>query len=167
MYGEKMVWIVEIGYKNHVTDPVGYLTKKEIEDLGIEGVQDVKSISTYMIDGEVTEADVKKICEELLSDNQIQRYKYADEKEKLRIKVNSPCAWLVEVNFKEGVTDAVGLSTLNAIEILGVEGVRNVSAGNKFLIIGDVTEETVKKICERVLANGLIQDYSYRKIGGS
>jgi hypothetical protein len=33
MYGEKMVWIVEIGYKNHVTDPVGYLTKKEIEDL--------------------------------------------------------------------------------------------------------------------------------------
>jgi phosphoribosylformylglycinamidine (FGAM) synthase PurS component len=147
--------------------PCRILNKERDRGFGIEGVQDVKSISTYMIDGEVTEADVKKICEELLSDNQIQRYKYADEKEKLRIKVNSPCAWLVEVNFKEGVTDAVGLSTLNAIEILGVEGVRNVSAGNKFLIIGDVTEETVKKICERVLANGLIQDYSYRKIGGS
>jgi phosphoribosylformylglycinamidine (FGAM) synthase PurS component len=56
---------------------------------------------------------------------------------------------------------------LNAIEILGVEGVKNVSAGNKFLIIGDVTEENVRKICERVLANGLIQEYSYRKIGGS
>jgi phosphoribosylformylglycinamidine (FGAM) synthase PurS component len=161
-----MVWIVEIGYKNHVTDPIGYLTKKEIEDLGIQGVKDVKSISTYMIDGEVTENDVKRICEELLSDNQIQRYKYADDKEKLRIKVDFP-AWLVEINFKEGVTDAVGLSTLNAIEILGVEGVRNVNAGNKYLIIGDVPEETVKKICERVLANGLIQDYSYRKIGGN
>jgi phosphoribosylformylglycinamidine (FGAM) synthase PurS component len=161
-----MVWIVEIGYKNHVTDPIGYLTKKEIEDLGIQGVQDVKSISTYMIDGEITEDDVKKICEELLSDNQIQRYKYADDKEKLRIKIDFP-AWLVEVNFKEGVTDAVGLSTLNAIEILGVESVRNVSAGNKYLIIGDIPEETVKQICERILANGLIQNYSYRKIGGN
>jgi phosphoribosylformylglycinamidine (FGAM) synthase PurS component len=161
-----MVWIVEIGYKKNVTDPVGYLTKKEIEDLGIEGVQDVKSISTYMIDGEITEDDVKKICEELLSDNQIQRYKYADDKEKLRIKIDFP-AWLVEVNFKEGVTDAVGLSTLNAIEILGVESVRNVSAGNKYLIIGDIPEETVRQICERILANGLIQNYSYRKIGGN
>jgi len=162
-----MVWIVEIGYKKDVTDPVGFFTKKEIEDLGIRGIQDVKAISTYMIDGEVTENDVKKICEELLSDNQIQRYKYADDKEKLRIKVNVPIAWLVEVNFKQGVTDAVGLSTMNAIEILGVEGIRNVSAGNKYLIIGDITEETVKKICERVLANGLIQDYSYRMIGGN
>jgi phosphoribosylformylglycinamidine (FGAM) synthase PurS component len=161
-----MVWIVEIGYKKNVTDPVGYLTKKEIEDLGIQGVQDVKSISTYMIDGEITENDVKKICEELLSDNQIQRYKYADDKEKLRIKIDFP-AWLVEVNFKEGVTDAVGLSTLNAIEILGVENVRNVSAGNKYLIIGDIPEETVRQICERILANGLIQNYSYRKIGGN
>ncbi len=162
-----MVWIVEIGYKNHVTDPVGYLTKKEIEDLGIKGVQDVKSISTYMIDGEVTEDDVKKICEELLSDNQIQRYKYADDKEKLRIKGDFPMAWLVEVNFKEGVTDAVGLSTLNAIEILGVDGVKNVNAGNKYLIIGNIPEETVRQICERVLANGMVQNYSYRKIGGN
>jgi phosphoribosylformylglycinamidine synthase len=162
-----MTWIVEIGYKKNVTDPVGFMTKKEIDDLGIEGVHDVKAISTYMIDGELTESDIKRICEELLSDNQIQHYRYADNKEKLMTKHEFPGAWLVEVNFKQGVTDAVGLSTLNAIEILGVEGIRNVNTGNKYLIIGNITEETVKKICERVLANGLIQDYSYRNIGGN
>ena len=57
-----MVWIVEIGYKKDATDPVAYLMKKEIEDLGISGIEEVKSISTYAIDGQVTEEDVKKIA---------------------------------------------------------------------------------------------------------
>ena len=37
-----MVWIVEVGYKKGVTDPVGFLTKKEIDDLNIHDVKEVK-----------------------------------------------------------------------------------------------------------------------------
>lgn len=163
-----MIWIVEIGYKKDVTDPVGFLTKKEIEDLGIEGVQDVRSISTYKIDGEIKEGDIKRICEELLADEQIQQFGYSGEDvDKLIKKDDFPGAWLVEVNFKSGVTDAVGISTLNAIEIFGIDSVKSVNTGNKYLIIGDVSEEEVEKICKRVLANDLIEEYSYRRIGGS
>ncbi|MDI6826438.1 MAG: phosphoribosylformylglycinamidine synthase subunit PurS [Candidatus Aenigmarchaeota archaeon] len=162
-----MAWIVEVGYKKEATDPVGFLTKKEIEDLGIEGVKDVRTINTYIIDGDISEDDVKKICEELLSDSQIQHFGYSDENvKKLITEHGFPEAWLVEVTFKPGVTDAVGLSTLNAIEIMGIDGVRNVSTGEKYLIFGDVSEEDVEKICKRILANELIQNYSYRKIGG-
>jgi len=162
-----MVWIVEIGYKKDATDPVGYLTKKEIEDLGISGVEEVKSISTYAIDGKVTEEDVKRICEELLADNQIQHYGYKGKNIDKSMKHEFPGAWLVEVSFKPGVMDAVGLSTTHALEIMGVGDVKEVKTGSKFLIIGDVSEKTVEKICKRVLVNDLIQDYSYRKIGGS
>ncbi len=162
-----MVWIVEVGYKNGVTDPVGFLIKKEIEDLGIKGIQEVKSISTYAIDGQVTEQDVKKICEELLSDSQIQNYGYVSENFNNSLKKDFPNAWLIEVNLKTGVTDAVGISTLNAIEILGIDTVRTVNASSKYIVIGDITEEQVKNICEKCLANSLIQDYSYRRIGGN
>jgi len=161
-----MVWILEVGYKKDVTDPVGFLTKKEIEDLGIKGVEKVKSINTYVIDGDVKEEDVKKICEELLADNQIQHYGYRGKNIDKSIKHEFPNAWLVEVGFKPGVMDAVGLSTLSAIEILGIYNVREVKTRNKYLIIGDITEEQVRKICKRCLVNPLIQHYSYQRIGG-
>jgi phosphoribosylformylglycinamidine (FGAM) synthase PurS component len=159
-----MVWIVEVGYKNGVTDPIGFLIKKEIEDLGIKEVQEVKSISTYFIDGQVTENDVKKICEELLSDSQIQNYGYVSENLNKGLKKDFPGAWLIEVKFKPGVTDAVGISTLNAIELLGVDMATNVNTSNKYVIIGDIVEEQIKKICDKCLANSLIQDYSYTKL---
>jgi phosphoribosylformylglycinamidine synthase len=163
-----MAWIVEIGYKRGVTDPVGFLMKKEIEDLGIEGIEEVRSISTYVIDGELTEEDIKKICEELLVDKQIQEYGYIGKNIDKSIKKDEfPNAWLIEINFKPGVMDAVGLSTLNAIEILGIDGVRSVSTGTKYLIVGNISEEQVEKICQAVLANPLIQNYSYRRIGES
>ena len=162
-----MVWIVEVGYKNDVTDPVGFLTKKEIDDLGIQGVKEVKSISTYSIHGEMTEEEVRKICEELLSDNQIQEFGYKGKNVDNSLKKDFPGAWLVEISFKSGVMDAAGMSAEKAIEILGVSEVKKVRTGNKFLIIGNISEEDVKKICERVLANSLIQDYKYYRIGGN
>jgi phosphoribosylformylglycinamidine (FGAM) synthase PurS component len=159
-----MVWIVEVGYKNGVTDPVGFLIKKEIEDLGITEVQEVKSISTYVIDGQMTEVDVKKICDELLSDSQIQDYGYVTENLNKSLKKNFPGAWLIDVRLKPGVTDTVGVSTLNAIEILGIDTATNVNASSKYVIIGDMTEEQIKKVCDKCLANSLIQDYSYTKL---
>jgi phosphoribosylformylglycinamidine (FGAM) synthase PurS component len=161
-----MVWLVEVGYKDGVTDPVGYLIKKEIEDLGIKGVERVVSFNTYGITGEVSEDDLKKIGQELLSDNQIQSFGlFGKVVEETLDKIKYPKGWLIEVTFKQGVTDAVGMSTLNAIEILGVDGIRNVRTGEKYLILGDVPEDIIDKICRAVLVNPLIQDYNYHKIG--
>ncbi len=161
-----MVWIVEVGYKKDITDPVGFLTKKEIQDLGIKGVKEVRSINTYTITGEVGEEEVKKICEELLSDNQIQNYGYRGINVSKGLKHDVPNAWLIEIGLRPGVMDAVGLSTLNAIEILGIDSVKKVKTGTKYLIIGDISEEDVQKICRRLLVNNLIQHYHYQKIGG-
>lgn len=160
-----MTWIVEIGYKNGFTDPVGFLIKKEIEDLGIKGVEVVKAFSTYQIHGRVSEEEVKKICEELLVDKQIQEYGYSNGKVNKLLKKEFPNAWLIEVHLKRGVTDAVGASTTHAIEILGIDSVREVRTGDKYLIIGNISEDDVKLICKRCLANDLIQKYTYHKLG--
>jgi phosphoribosylformylglycinamidine (FGAM) synthase PurS component len=162
-----MVWIVEVGYKKHVTDPVGFMTKKDIEELGIKGVEDVRAISTYTITGKTTEEDIKKISEELLSDNQIQEYGYRGVGIKKPLEHDHTKGWVVEVGFKPGVMDAVGLSAASAIEILGIDGVKEVKTGNKFMIIGDISEKEVGKICQRLLVNNMIQFYRYQKIGES
>lgn len=161
-----MAWVVEVGHKQGVTDPVGYLVKKEIEDLGIKGVEDVRSINTYGITGDVSEQELERIGQELLHDNQTQHFDlHGKVVEKTLNDLKTPKGWLVEITFKSGVTDAVGMSTLNAIEILGVDGIRNVRTGEKYLILGEIPKETVEKICRAVLVNPLIQDYHYEKIG--
>ncbi len=109
---------------------------------------------------------MKKICEELLSDNQIQHYGYRGKGVNKSIKHEIPNAWLVEVGLKPGVMDAIGMSTTNAIEILGIDSVREVKTRTKYLIIGDISEEEVRKICRRCLVNPLIQHYTYQRIGG-
>jgi len=54
-----MQWKIEVGYKPTATDAMGEGIKKDIEDLGISGVDSVKTMHLYMIDGEIPEADVK------------------------------------------------------------------------------------------------------------
>jgi phosphoribosylformylglycinamidine synthase subunit PurS len=59
---------------------------------------------------------------------------------------------------KEGILDPQGQAVERALPALGFEGVTNVRVGRLVeLEIGDVSE--VPAMCERLLANPLIEDY--------
>jgi phosphoribosylformylglycinamidine synthase PurS subunit len=63
---------------------------------------------------------------------------------------------------KEGILDPQGQAVEQALPALGFEGVRNVHVGR--LIELDVEDaEQLPAICERLLANPLIEDY---EVGG-
>jgi phosphoribosylformylglycinamidine synthase subunit PurS len=59
---------------------------------------------------------------------------------------------------KEGILDPQGQAVEQALPALGFEGVRNVHVGR--LIELDVEDESqLPEMCERLLANPLIEDY--------
>jgi len=59
---------------------------------------------------------------------------------------------------KEGILDPQGQAVEQALPALGFEGVRNVHVGR--LIELDVDDESqLPEMCERLLANPLIEDY--------
>jgi phosphoribosylformylglycinamidine synthase subunit PurS len=59
---------------------------------------------------------------------------------------------------KEGILDPVGQTVEQALPALGFEGVRNVHVGR--LVELDVEDlAQVPEMCERLLANPLIEDY--------
>ena len=64
--------VVEIAYNPGVMDPVEESTKKAIRDMGIYGVELVKTGRKYFIEGSVKEQQFKKICEKLLYNKVIQ-----------------------------------------------------------------------------------------------
>ncbi|MEK6646126.1 MAG: phosphoribosylformylglycinamidine synthase subunit PurS [Candidatus Firestonebacteria bacterium] len=71
--------------------------------------------------------------------------------------------WFVEVWYKSGVTDAVGDSVKKGISDLGIKGIEEVRAGQKYSIQGKADRKTIERICKELLANGVVQDYKISK----
>ena len=63
---------------------------------------------------------------------------------------------------KQGILDPVGQTVEGALPALGFEGVRNVHVGR--LVELDVDDPArVGEMCERLLANPLIEDYEVQQ----
>ena len=156
-----MKWKIEVGYKPSATDAMGEGIKKDIEDLGISGVDYVKTMQLYMIDGNLSEPDVNSICENLLADRVTQVYEY----KRSLVGPDDAGAWLVEVTYKPGVTDTVGDSTVKGIKDLGISDVKSAKTGKVYIIKGELSEDDMELICKRLLANDVIQNYVYESVG--
>ena len=155
-----MQWKIEVGYKPTATDAMGEGIRKDIEDLGISGVDSVKMIQLYMIDGDLSESDIEFICENLFTDRITQVYAHKGS----LAGHDDAGAWVVEVTYKHGVTDAVGDSAVKGIKDLGISGVNSAKTGQKYIVKGSLSEGDIEAICRRLLANDVIQNYKYEKV---
>ncbi len=71
---------------------------------------------------------------------------------------------IVNVYLKEGVLDPQGKAVHHALGSLGFKGVNDVRIGKQIVVDLDAedaaaAEEEVKKMCETLLANTVIEDY--------
>ncbi len=68
---------------------------------------------------------------------------------------------LVTITLKNGVLDPQGKAIQNALGHLGFDGVQNVRQGKviELDLAEEATEESVKNMCEKLLANPVIEDY--------
>ncbi|AJF59803.1 MAG: phosphoribosylformylglycinamidine synthase [archaeon GW2011_AR10] len=151
---------VEVGFKEQKNDPIGASVKADIEDdLEIKGIETVSFIEFFELNAELQEEKAKEIAEKLLVDPIIQEYS-------LNKELSAAFDWEIEVKLKKEVTDNVGATARQAIEdlldrkLLEEETIRS---GRKYLLRGNIQEEEVKRICTGLLANELIEEFSYRK----
>jgi len=59
--------------------------------------------------------------------------------------------------------DPVGLSVEKAVGMMGISGV-SVRTGTTYVIKGELKGSELKTICEKCLANGMIQTYRYQRL---
>lgn len=72
---------------------------------------------------------------------------------------------VVNVFLKEGVLDPQGKAAHHALDSLGFEGVKDVRIGKQIILNLDTddrakAEAEVKEMCETLLANTVIEDYT-------
>ena len=160
------MWVVGVGYNNDQKDPAGENAKNDIIELGFSGVKEVRTLQTYVIDGVINGKEVEKIAGELLADKIIQFFNYSQfsaEGRHAKNLVQSRNVWAVEVFFRKGVMDPVGLSVEKAVGMMGISGV-SVRTGTTYVIKGELKGSELKTICEKCLANGMIQTYRYQRL---
>lgn len=73
---------------------------------------------------------------------------------------------IVHVTLKNGVLDPQGKAIEHALHSLGFEGVQNVRQGKVIELDVDdtATEEDIKQMCEKLLANPVIEDYTIDQV---
>lgn len=73
----------------------------------------------------------------------------------------------VYVTLKNGVLDPQGTAIAKSLKNIGVEGIREVRQGKYFELELDAkqnAEEQIKKACESVLANTVIENFRYELV---
>jgi len=155
MVTHKMADRIEIGFKEGVRDPLGEKIKRRIvENLHIK-VDSVKTIDVHTIDGNLTQKELEMAAAGPLSDPIIQNF-----------AINSGLAdrfdWMIEVGFRPGVTDNVGKTAREAIELLlGKLSKRlfGVHTSRQYVIGGPIGRDDAERIASSLLANDLIERY--------
>ncbi len=147
-----MQYKIEVVDKPGIFDAVGAGVAKDIFDLGITGVKEVKFIQAYTLEGNLAGGQVLSICQELLTDKVAQDYKIGQTARGLASNQH-----IVEVAYNPGVMDPVEASVLKGIQDLGITTVKSVKTAKKYIIFGKLSSSQLKTISEKLLYNKLIQ----------
>ncbi|MEM6827258.1 MAG: phosphoribosylformylglycinamidine synthase subunit PurS [Pseudomonadota bacterium] len=69
------------------------------------------------------------------------------------------------VRLKPGVLDPQGRAVHHSLEGMGFDGVEDVRIGRliEMDVSDDTSEETIKAMCDKLLANTVIEDYSIKR----
>ncbi len=150
-----MVYRVEVQLGNHLPDVRGLGLVKDICDLGIMTVSDVRVADIYWLDADLKPGELDLVCQNLLADPVTQETRCGQVSQgKSKI---SKGYYSVEVACNAGVTDPVEETVMKAMLDLGVKGVKAVKTAKRFLIKGQLDEYQLETICNRLLVNPIIQ----------
>src|SRR6185295_14892716 len=100
-------YIIEVGYKKGLTDPVGHGLVDDIRHLGTPGVQQVTTSQLYRLIGDLSVDDRNRIAQDLLCDPVVQEFRDGIGAQAApsapRSKAGAKQA-IIDVWFKAGVT---------------------------------------------------------------
>ncbi len=147
---------IEVLVKDGFTDPRAEALQKDIHDLGISTVKRVSVSDIYLLEGKLDEAELATICQELLTDPVVEEYSYRE--------APPPAdAHLIEVAYNPGVMDPVEDSVRKGIIDLGIATVAAVRTARRYLLWGELPEEALQSICDKLLVNSVVQHIVARR----
>ncbi|MBL7072399.1 MAG: phosphoribosylformylglycinamidine synthase subunit PurL [Candidatus Omnitrophica bacterium] len=127
--------------------------KRDIRDLGINGVSEVEYICVYTIGGDFSREELSRLSLGVLTDMISQECDYAsgfnvEESENVHV---------VEVAYNAGVMDPTSESIIKAAKDSGIQGIMSARSSKKYIIHGKLSKEEFVQITDKLLYNKVIQ----------
>jgi phosphoribosylformylglycinamidine synthase II len=145
---------IEVSVKVGFPDSEGDRLEKDIRDIGITTVKQAKVSDVYFLEGELDEAEVVKIGQELLADPVVEDFSWGEGP---LSRIEGRNTHVIEVAYNPGVMDPVAGSADKAIRDLGIATVASVKTARKYSLRGELSKEALQSICDKLLVNSLIQ----------
>ncbi|MFC1955466.1 phosphoribosylformylglycinamidine synthase subunit PurL [Chloroflexota bacterium] len=146
---------VEVRLKSHLPDARGQGLVKDICDLGITTVSEVRVADVYWLDADLIPDELDLICGHLLADPVTQDY-FHSQNFQVEGEIGADFR-TVEIAYNAGVTDPVEDSVMKAIRDLGISVVRRVKTSKQYLIKGQLDDNQLETICGKLLLNPIVQ----------
>ncbi|MEA3253573.1 MAG: phosphoribosylformylglycinamidine synthase subunit PurL, partial [Chloroflexota bacterium] len=145
---------IEVYLKSNLPDARGLGLTRGTHDLGISTVSHIRLMDIYWLDAELSDDRVETICRDLLADPVTQEYKYdhAGKEDSSDVRHH-----VIEVAYNAGVADPAEATIMKAVQDLGIDEVRAVRTGTRYIIEGHLDERQLETICHRLLVNPIIQ----------
>jgi len=110
-----------------------------LQDIGIQA--EVRTSAVYYVDGQFDVKDVQSLIPSAKSES------HGGE-------------WVIEVRYKDAVSDPAEDSIVKALQDLGKQ-VKRVRTAKRYYIKANLTEQQVELICKNALANVVVEDYYF------
>jgi phosphoribosylformylglycinamidine synthase II len=139
---------------NAAVDPLGEALRHQIAEFG-SNVGAIETTRIFLVDTDADTADISRAAKELLADPVAEKAELIPPGEQ-----DDDGHSRIEIHLKPGVMDPVAASTEMALRDMGLP-VREVRTGRAYRIAGRVDRGELKRIAERVLANGVIESVHF------
>lgn len=147
---------VEITARPDLLDPRSQALHRQLGDLGVEGVERVEVTDLFFLGGDLDDAAVARLVDELLCDRVVQRAVVRASGDAPPQRLGDG-AWTVEVCPKPGVTDTEADTLLESAALVGVAALRQAATGTRYTLHGPLEEATVRRVASSLLANEVVQ----------
>ncbi len=148
-----MIHRIEIRTREAFLDPHSDSIASQIRELGIEGIEEVRTARIFFLDGELDREDAGRAGRELLSDPVTESFLLGSSSDE-GISV-------IEVHLQMGVMDPVANSTEKAIADMGLE-IDQVRTARRYELAGSVDPTQRDLIARSLLANPVIEDVHFQ-----
>ncbi|MCA9048526.1 MAG: phosphoribosylformylglycinamidine synthase, partial [Planctomycetaceae bacterium] len=146
-----MLWEVEILPSQEARDHEGLRVLSDAKSLGIHSLQSVQSARSFLIQGDLAEADAARAAELLLCDSVVETYRLT-----ALPNTSSADADCLNVLLHPGVTDSVADNACAALKQQHLN-VAAVATCRKYRLTGNLSASEKQRVCSRVLSNEAIE----------
>ncbi len=149
------LWQIDILPAPGQDDVAGKSLQTEARDLGLGSNLTISAAHGFLLQGELTEADVRRAASLLLADSIVESTTIAQVGDPSLISPRNGLDKLLHVLPKPGVMDPVALSTLQALQDMSLP-VEQVGTYRKYWL-SNLPEEQMQKLSQKLLSNDSIE----------